>query len=707
MSNINNLFLATNEIYNYAKYNPNEVIEIDKYLGETKRGVFNIIAGANSGQINLLIAPTGSGKSFEIIRTLKEFDIKAIFILPNSANVEQAMKEYDIPGAYDTLCPISALKKGNIVVMTWDKASKLINEDLSDYIIVIDEIHQTYTDTYRNKAIKGLYNISKKCKGRIDITATPNKLDFKIYDYIAEYKQLNQTKYNVKLYNGVDTKAIIDILDNSNNGALLMNDTKELKYISSMINKKSDVITSDIKEHSKLYDQIMFNSHMSDFEVLLNTTTIVAGVNINNPKITDIIISGIKDIGTIKQYVARFRDLKEVNVHIFNTYKEECKVYEIEWLISEDIKNSMILRDSYNLVCNGSTEFTTLGLNKNPVNLDSNIYFNADTNTYEVDTVYIKSYIYNKYYHSRTIESFKCLLEEYFDHIEIVQDLKVCEVTLSDKKAFKKDLKEAKKEAKEVLEKYKNILVGYSEVKKTKRSFKLMEYQNINGLSMDQVQKDYLKYGVHDLILDNSLKSMIDLYSKYVLENDFTLDLAWNLANLGNRKKGKILGQISVLIYEELKKEYPNAFSTDYSIEVRLYEWLVNEFKSGTSYTQEHLEILADALRFNFGDNWSLTSKKIGEILNLIYVIDSKKVRKCDSVETLFYKNINPTESQNTKKQITINTIKSRIEIQDIKKELDLTSSDLSLDYSIQKNKSKILNQLDSTTKQILLENIF
>lgn len=707
MSNINNLFLATNEIYNHAKYNHNEIIEINKYLGEAKRGIFNVIAGAEGGQINLLIAPTGSGKSFEIINTLKEFDIKAIFILPNSANVEQAMQEYNIPGAYDTLCPMSALKKGNIIVMTWDKASQLINEDLSEYIIVIDEIHQTYTDTYRNKAIKGLYDISKRCKGRIDITATPNKLDFEIYDYIVEYKQLNQTKYNVKLYNEIDTKAIIDILDNSNNGALLMNDTKELKYISSMINKKSDVINADIKEHSKLYEEIMLNSHMSDFEVLLNTTTIVAGVNINNPKITDIIVSGIKDIGTIKQYVARFRGLKEVNVHIFNTYKEECNIYQIEWLVSENIKKASILKDTYNLICNGSNEFTTLGLNINPINLDTNIYFDRENNTYEVDSIYIKSQIYKKYYNSRTIESFKCLLEEYFNHIEIIKDLKVCGTTLNNKIAFKKDLKEAKKEAKEVLEKYKNILVGYSEVKKNKRSFKLMEYQNINGLSMEQVQKDYLKHGIHDLILDNSLKSMIDLYSKYVLDNDFSLDLAWTLANMGNRKKGKIFAQINTLIYEELKKEYPNAFKNDYSLEVRVYEWLINEFKPGISYTNEHLEILSEALKITFGDNWSLTSKRISEILNQIYSIDSKKVRKCDSVETLFYKNINPTESQNTKKQVTINTIKSRIEIQDIKKELAVTSSNLSLDYSIQKRKTKILNQLDSNEKQILLEGIF
>ena len=705
MTNIDKLFIATDEIINHAKYEANKIININKYISEFNSGVINAIAGAKGGETHLLIAPTGSGKTYSIINILKQFDYKAIFILPNSANVEQAMHEYDIQGAYDNLCPLNAINNGNVVVMTWDKVSKLTEADLSDHIIIIDEIHQTYTDTYRKKAIKGLYDVCKKFKGRIDITATPNKLNFEIYDYITEYKQNSQIKYNVKLYNGTDTKAIIDILNKSNNGAFLMNDTKELKYISCMLNKKSDVITADTKVNSKLYDEIMTKSHMGDFEALLNTTTIVAGVNIKNPNISDIILVGIKDIGTIKQYVARFRELETVNVHIFNDYKEECKIYDVEWLVSENIKKASILKDAYNLVCNGNTEFSTLGLNINPINLDTNIYFNKNTNSYEVDTIYIKSQVYKKYYNSRTLENFKYLLEEYFNDIEIIYDLKICEETLKDKTMYKHDLKKAKEEAISELEKHKNILVGYDEIKKNKRSYKLMEYQSANQLSMDQVQKEYLKHGIHDLILNNSLKSMINLYSKYVLDNQFSTDLAWTLAKRKNNKK--IFAQINTIIYDELKQEFPNAFKNDYSLEVRIYEWLINEFKEGMSYTQEHLEHLSEALKITFGDNWSLSTDKIGKILNQIYNIDRVKINLSVSVKNnLFYKNILP-KSETLNKRINAYTIKSRIELSDIKKELAVTSSDFSLEYSIQKRKTKILNQLDKTEKEILLEGVF
>lgn len=698
-------FIKESEIINYSSYKPSKVYTIDKYISEDIEGLRMAINKANEGKKVLLLAPTGSGKTYSIINTLKQLNYKAIFILPNSANVEQAMYEYGIQGAYDNLCPLNAINNGNVVVMTWDKVSKLTETDLSDHIIVIDEIHQTYTDTYREKAIKGLYDVCKNFKGRIDVTATPNKLDFEIYNNIIEYKQNNQIKYNVKLYKGTDTKAIIDILNKSNNGAFLMNDTKELKYISCMLNKKSDVITADTKENSKLYEEIMTKSHMGDFEALLNTTTIVAGVNIKNPNISDIILVGIKDIGTIKQYVARFRELETVNVHIFNDYKDECKIDDIERLVSENIKKARILKDAYNLACNGNSEFSTLGLNINPINLDTNIYFNKDTNSYEVDTLYIKSQVYKKYYNSRTLENFKYLLEEYFNDIEIIYDLKICEETLKDKTMYKHDLKKAKEEAISELEKHKNILVGYDEIKKNKRSYKLMEYQSANQLSMDQVQKEYLKHGIHDLILNNSLKSIINLYSKYVLDNQFSTDLAWALAKRKNNKK--IFAQINTIIYDELKQEFPNAFRNDYSLEVRIYEWLINEFKEGMSYTQEHLEYLSEALKITFGDNWSLSTDKIGKILNQIYNIDRVKINSSVAVKNnLFYKNILP-KSATTKKRIDAYTIKSRIELSDIKKELAVTSSDFSLEYSIHKRKTKILNQLDNDVKEILLEGVF
>ena len=82
------------------------------------------------------------------------------------------MHEYNIAGAYDKIPAKQALENNNLAVMTWDKTEQLIDVDLREYIIVVDEIHQTYTDSYRGKAIKNLNNIMSKCKGRIDMMSS-------------------------------------------------------------------------------------------------------------------------------------------------------------------------------------------------------------------------------------------------------------------------------------------------------------------------------------------------------------------------------------------------------------------------------------------------------------------------------------------------------------------------------------------------------
>ena len=273
----------------------------------------------------------------------------------------------------------------------------------------------------------------------------------------------------------------------------------------------------------------------------------------------------------------------------------------------------------------------------------------------------------------------------------------------NDKRLYKHELKVSKDEAIEELSKHKKILVGYNELKKGKINKDLRDYLKINNLYIEDIQKEYLKKDIHHLINENSLKSMLNLYGKYVLENSFSIDLAWNLAQRKNNKK--IFAKINTIIYDELKREYPNAFKNDYSLEVRIYNLITYYLYEGVSYTQEHLKDLSEALRIALGDNWALSTDKIGKILNQIYKIECTNTRFGTVKNNLFYKNILPKSVPN--KKIRVYTIKSRIELSDIKKELGATSSDMSLENSIQKRKTKILSQLDSNHKEILLEGIF
>ncbi|HGT1646689.1 TPA: DEAD/DEAH box helicase family protein [Clostridioides difficile] len=715
-NNIDKLFLeecnaerAEHEKENYSKFNRHETHKIKKYINEKPIGIKTAIANAMNGGKTLFVAPTGSGKSFSFINTLKKLKTKALFILPNSANVEQAIKEYEIPGAFGDMSVTDALKKGNLVVMTWDKSKWLINEDLNDYIIVVDEIHQTYTDTYRNKAIKNLNNIIEKCKGRIDITATPTKLEFSIYDYIIEYKQTQKTKYEVKLYKDFDIKdmsQIIDIINKSNNSAILMNDIEKLEFIKESINKKSDIVYADGKKESKLYDRIINYSDMQNYDVLLNTTTIVAGVNINNSNITDIIIVGIKDVGTIKQYVARFRNLEKATVHIFNAYEEECNIYKIEWLVDKNIEKATILKEAYNKASKSDLEFETVGIRATPIMLDSNVYYDTENKCYKVDKLYIKSQVYNHYYKTRTIQSFKFLLKEYFKKIKITKIENVDIESKNQLKEYEKVLKEIKHVTIETLEEYKNILVGYNQIKGGSKNFALMQYHNDMGLTTDECLKAYRECDIHNLVKKSKSNSMLELYSKYVLENKFSLDLAWKLANMGNRKRGAVFSKINNLIYRELREEYPGLLN-DELIEVTVFNYIDKLFGKGISYTELHLQELSNDLKLILGENWNLTTNKLSAILNSIFIIESKQIQTCTPVGSIFfYKNINPTGVQQEKKRVRIYKIERYITIKDIKKELALDEKDISLENSIRHRKNKMLNSLDDTEKLVLLEGL-
>lgn len=692
------------EIINYSQYKATETIEVNKYISEIKSGLINCVASAIGGNINLLIAPTGSGKSYTMINTLKDLNIKALFILPNASNVQQAMVEYNIPGAYgNDLSPIRAMENGNIVAMTWDKTKQLKDIDLSEYIIVIDEIHQTFTDLYRSEAIKALYDITDRCKGRIDITATPNKLDFKIYDTITEYKQLEQTNYKVTTYNGIDTKLIIDILNKSNKSALLMNDKSTLKYISENINKASKVVISDNKDDNKLYNNIMINSNMGEYETLLNTSVIVAGVNINEPNVTDIVIVGFKDIGTIKQYIARFRGLKEVNVHIFNTYKEECNIYSIEWLVKRNMQGFKSVVETLNNSIKPINEFDLVASTVKAIKTDDNIYFDDIEGIYKVNDFTVRGNTYRNYYNDRTIENFNVLLGEYFDDIKTYGSVE--EQLKEELKEHRAELKESKEMALDILSKHKDILVGYSDIAKGKTpTYELVEYHYTINVNVKDCLKQYKLLNIDSLIKDNGLKKTIDLYSKYVLENSFSINVAWELANMSNRKRGTVFGKINTLLYRDLQEEAPHIINNKL-LENKLFNFITDRFTIGTSYTEEHLKLLANEIKETFKLDYS--TKKLSEILNQIYIIKAIKNKKLTSVDDTFYRNIVPTQVK--KDKINYSRIEKYISLEDIQALLNLEEGDQTIKHMIEKRKSKYKKQLAEQEQQVLqsLESVF
>lgn len=636
---------------NYSNYKADNTIKIKKYIGESSTLLMTTIIRALKGEKSLVIAPTGSGKTKETIDKLKEADMKTLFIVPNALNVEQIKQEYSIPGAWGDIPITKELEKGNLIAVTWDKFIQIEPETLADYIIVLDEVHQIYIDMFRSNKINKLYEKLNYCRGQIHITATPNKLNFEQYNYILEYEQENQTNYNVFLYNKINDKKIKEIAAKSTKFALFKNDKKYLDFIKdSILHKSIDVVTSDTRGFSLGYNEIVEKGTIRNIEGLCNTSVMVAGVNIYDKDITDIIIIGEKDIATIKQYIARFRDLKTVNVHIFNNYKHEGNIYEIEWLVQQIINEVSGQIEAFNIV-KPKDNFILEMLNIKPIRLENSnfYYYNERINRYEVNEIAIRNHAYTSYYNNATIESYKELLEEYFKNIKIVE---LKETKNKERIIFLKATKEEKQAVLKKLEKNKEKLVGSVQILTDKTDKKLENYLAQNKTDAETEYAELLDLGIHKCITISNIAKILNLYTKYVIDDEFTYNIAWSIAIKGNRSRGKIFAQINNIAYRKIEKKYKD-YIDNTNIETRLYNQIVKYFKPGVSYTTEHLDIFIKA--FQSVAPIKLTVKQLQEMLNIIFKINVKEVKKVPPVDNIFLYKIVPT--QGTKNKLKIFTV--------------------------------------------------
>ncbi|MGG5404974.1 hypothetical protein ACQZSR_18930 [Clostridioides difficile] len=143
----------------------------------------------------------------------------------------------------------------------------------------------------------------------------------------------------------------------------------------------------------------------------------------------------------------------------------------------------------------------------------------------------------------------------------------------------------------------------------------------------------------------------------------------------------------------------------DDNIGTYTYNYINSMFGVGTSYTEEHLNALIVDLQTFLATKEKLTIKKIRLILRSIFVIDCNRFRGVPGLPYKYYKNILPSPVTG-EKMIRVYTIKKHIDIENIKKELGLMDSDLSIEHLVEARINKLLNTVDETDKEVLLKGL-
>ena len=144
------------------------------------------------------------------------------------------------------------------------------------------------------------------------------------------------------------------------------------------------------------------------------------------------------------------------------------------------------------------------------------------------------------------------------------------------------------------------------------------------------------------------------------------------MCNLGNAKRGKIFSQLNKIVFRKIENNYPQLINYNL-VENRLHNLIMQEFKPGISYTQEHLELFIKSLEIVI-PGLKLSVKLLGSIIKDNYVVEEKQTRSVNQLDNYFYKNIVPNPL--TGKVIKINAIKDFRTINDIVLENNLSNID-------------------------------
>lgn len=296
----------------------------------------------------LVKAPTGSGKTTSFLDGAKAFALTKekpsrffLFAVPTVAICQQIVADHDgVLGIWGERGDIfKAIKEyqndnGRVIACTYDMAKpiteliKKINP-FATFTIMIDEYHQfVHGFKYRRAAIESLYALRYNARGFIGLSGTiddilKNDFDKEIHietkNSAAPCRMWGAITYSKMKDEEVSLIQLLKQKATSGKKLLVFIQNKDMIQkvyrALSVIQISVRTITSDGKKGNKTYTHIVETSTFpEDVQVILTTTVLSDGVNINNDNVNyECIVvtskkSPIFNVSLVRQMSNRFRN---------------------------------------------------------------------------------------------------------------------------------------------------------------------------------------------------------------------------------------------------------------------------------------------------------------------------------------------------------------------------------------------------------------
>ncbi len=333
--------------------------QVNKYISENETFVEDIIKCLSSKQKTLLIAPLGSGKSTFVFSKILDYckanKLVLLICTPNVSMIEQHEHDYDDKILYTVYDKSSSSKKqeeyrGQAVIMSTPDSLPTASQSISRFLLVVDEAHEIYTTSSYRPKFKNILDLEEKSEAILYLTATPNdlRLDNIKNRVIVNARNKLETRLTLREINKLQLSYVQKVIEmyysskEYDKVIYFSNSAKTDNNLLAEALRLKDYTVSVLSAETKRdddYKKIVLGE-LPDSKVIIHTSVMQAGVNINNKNlriclIVDTSSRSCETVETIEQLIGRYRQNVKDTVLLMSPRRKSKKSSDYETNVNE------------------------------------------------------------------------------------------------------------------------------------------------------------------------------------------------------------------------------------------------------------------------------------------------------------------------------------------------------------------------------------